>query len=109
MTKQETKEINEPSKTNWGRFYISYEMVNKNIITLKTIMNRMAFIGKAQMLPQLKMVEYHCRSELFAPLEMDDATKEVPEYIIVVDNDGEVRAEKGECLKIDSAPKKNNK
>ncbi|MCP3684785.1 MAG: hypothetical protein GY861_19120 [bacterium] len=42
------------------------------------------------------MSEYLRRSKIFESIDPKD---DIPEYIIIVDSEGEVRAEKGECAK----------
>ncbi len=106
MSEKKAKEMRK-QEINWGKFYIPYEMINNNPCELRVIMGSMAFIAHARMMPDIKMSEYICRSKIFESINPKD---DIPEYIIIVDSEGEVRAEKGECAKpkVDTLKEKMN-
>ncbi len=83
-------------KKRIGKFYLPFEMINKNIIVVRLIMQRMIFIPHAKVIEDIKMVEYICQSEIFNEIAFGD---DPPEYIVSIKGNGEITAQLGESVK----------
>ncbi len=89
-------EEKEVMKKKFGKFYIPYNMVNDNIKSVRLIMNRMVYIIHATRVDNILMMEYICQSGIFDEISKDET---IPEYIVGIDVEGEVFAERGEIVK----------
>ncbi len=83
-------------KKRFGKFYIPFSMINNNIMAVRVIMSRIILIVKASMIDEIQMAEYVGQSVLFDEIE---PTPNIPEYIMSINEEGEVVAERGECIK----------
>ncbi len=83
-------------KRRFGKFYIPFTMSAENIIYVQTIVRRMSHIVQVKQINDIEMTEHIAQSELFEEISRDT---DIPEYIMSIGGDGEIKAIKGEIVK----------
>ena len=78
----------EVGKRKFGKFKLSFNLINNNLLLVKHIMSKMDFIAGATQYGEpgesgeyIKYMEYVCQSEIFDYVGPEE---DIPEYVILV-------------------------